>query len=67
MKITYKIVALSTKNYPSGLFINCVMQSGGEGVNPCVTLWSDGRLKGPFWRYGGGGEGVLAKMALHNL
>ena len=29
-----------------------------EGVNPCVMLWSDGRVKWSFWRYGGGGEGV---------
>ena len=38
-----------------GLFINYLTQSGGEGVNLCVTLWSDGRVKWAFWRYGGGG------------
>ena len=26
-----------------------------EGVNPCVTPWSDGSVKWSFWRYGGGG------------
>ena len=26
----------------------------GEGVNPCVTLWSDGRVKLSFWHYRGG-------------
>ena len=29
----------------------------GEGVNPCVTLWSDGGVKWSFWHYRGG-EGV---------
>ena len=38
-----------------GLFINYVTQSGG--VNLCVTLWSDGRVKWSFWHYRGG-EGV---------
>ena len=31
----------------------------GEGVNLCVTLWADGRVKWSFWRYGGGGMGSI--------
>ena len=41
-----------------GLFINYVTQSGGKGVNPCVMLWSDDRVKWSFWCYWGRGEGV---------
>ena len=47
-----------------GLFINYLKQSGGEGVNPCVTLRSDGRIKLSFWRYRGGE--FWAKMAFRN-
>ena len=52
-----------------GLFINYVIQSGKrEGINPCITLWSDGRVKWSFWRNGGEREGVnfRAKMVLCN-
>ena len=41
----------------------------GEGVNPCVTLWSDGGVKWSFWHYRGGGGGggqFWAKMVLCN-
>ena len=41
---------------------------GWEGVNPCVTLWSDGRVKWSFCvteGVGGGGQ-FWAKMVLRN-
>ena len=46
-----------TLNGLKGLFINYVTQSRGEGVNPSVTLWSDGRVKWSSWLYGEG-EGL---------
>ena len=48
-----------------GLFINYVTQSEGEGVNPCVTLRSDGKMVFLALQRGGGGQ-FWAKMALCN-
>ena len=50
-----------------GLFINYVTQSWGGGVNPCVTLWSDGSVKWSLWRYSGGRGSILGQNGVTQL